>query len=108
MHLISSGVTSILKILFEAAEEHFTDVGKATQKTKEASEVAKTTMDTLNLTTADTIHIFHTIQKDINKLVGRFHEILGIIGMIDDIREQTNLLALNSAIEAAIMQILQQ
>ncbi len=96
--------TLIIKELvsqFNATEEHFSFVVKATNKTKEASEDAKKTLETLNSTTSDTIVLSQNIQKDIKNLVNRFHEITSIIGMIDGISEQTNLLALNAAIEAA-------
>jgi len=84
-----------------STEEHFSYVVKATDKTREASQDAKATIKTLNLTTSDTIELSQNIQIDIRNLVIRFEEISGIIGMIDGISEQTNLLALNAAIEAA-------
>lgn len=86
---------------FNATEEHFSYVVKATNSTKYASENAKGTLDTLDLTTKDTIELSRKIEKDISKLVNRFEEIDRIVGMIDGISEQTNLLALNAAIEAA-------
>lgn len=86
---------------FSATEEHFSSVVKATNKTKEASLNAQTTLETLNVTTSDTIELSQHIQADIKNLVNRFHEISSIIGMINGISEQTNLLALNAAIEAA-------
>ena len=86
---------------FNATEEHFSYVVKATDKTKEASQDAKVTLETLKLTTSDTVVLSQDIQKDIKNLVNRFHEISGIIGMINSISDQTNLLALNAAIEAA-------
>lgn len=86
---------------FNATEEHFSYVVTATDKTRKASEDAKETLETLNLTTSDTVELSKNIQKDIKNLVNRFHEISGIIGMIDGISAQTNLLALNAAIEAA-------
>lgn len=84
-----------------ATEKHFSYVVEATNKTRGASEDAKKTIETLNLTTVDTIKLSHHIQVDIKNLVERFHEISGIVEMIDSISAQTNLLALNAAIEAA-------
>jgi methyl-accepting chemotaxis protein len=86
---------------FNATEQHFSYVVQATNKTKEASEDAKQTLETLNVTTNDTLELSQNIQNDIRNLVHKFQEISGIIGMIDGISEQTNLLALNAAIEAA-------
>jgi len=97
----TTGVIGELVNQFNATEEHFSYVVKATNQTREASEAAKQTLDTLNLTTSDTIDLSQNIQKDIKKLVNRFKEVSSIIGMIDGISEQTNLLALNAAIEAA-------
>ncbi|PKM49346.1 MAG: hypothetical protein CVV02_16610 [Firmicutes bacterium HGW-Firmicutes-7] len=86
---------------FSATEEHFSFVAKATDQTRSASENAKSTLETLNFTTSETIQLSQNIQKDIKNLVNRFNEISSIIGIIDGISEQTNLLALNAAIEAA-------
>lgn len=86
---------------FDATEEHFSYVVKATNKTRESSQKAKETIRVLNLTTSDTVTLSHNIHKDINNLVSRFNEITSIIGLIDGISEQTNLLALNATIEAA-------
>ncbi len=86
---------------FNATEEHFSYVVKATNSTIHASENAKGTLNTLDLTTKDTIQLSRKIENDMSMLVKRFEEISGIVGMIDGISEQTNLLALNAAIEAA-------
>lgn len=86
---------------FDATEEHFSYVVKATNKTRESSQEAKVTIRALNLTTSDTVVLSRNIHKDIKNLVNRFNEITSIIGLIDGISEQTNLLALNAAIEAA-------
>jgi len=86
---------------FNATEEHFSYVVKATNSTKDASESAKGTLDTLNLTTKDATKLSRKIEKDMSELVRSFEEISSIVGMIDGISEQTNLLALNAAIEAA-------
>lgn len=97
----ASFVVTDLVNQFNATEEHFSYVVKATNRTKDASENAKGTLDTLNLTTKDTIELSQKIEKDMSEVVKRFEEISGIVGMIDGISEQTNLLALNAAIEAA-------
>lgn len=96
--------TAVIKEMvtqFNSTEEHFSFVVKAADKTRVASDSAKSILETLNLTTIETIQLSQIIQKDIKNLVNRFNEISGIIGMIDGISEQTNLLALNAAIEAA-------
>ena len=84
-----------------ATEEHFSYVVKATNKTRESSREAKATIEVMNLTTSETLELSQNIKNVIKKLVSRFHDISGIIGMIDGISKQTNLLALNAAIEAA-------
>jgi methyl-accepting chemotaxis protein len=86
---------------FNTTEEHFSYVVKATNSTKYASENAKGTLDTLNLTTKDAIELSRKIEKDMSKLVRSFEEISSIVSMIDGVSKQTNLLALNAAIEAA-------
>ncbi len=97
----ATGIIQELVNQVNATEEHFSYVVKATNKTREASQDAKLTLETLNITTNDTIALSQNIQKDIKNLVNRFQEITSIIGMIDSISAQTNLLALNAAIEAA-------
>lgn len=86
---------------FNDTEKHFSYVLQSSQKTKESSNTAKSTLEILNLTTKDTINLSRDIQRDIKKLVDMTHEISSIIGIISTISEQTNLLALNAAIEAA-------
>lgn len=86
---------------FDATEKHFGYVKDATNLTREAGKAADQILTILNQTTNDTVDLSGSIQVDIKKLVKRFTEISGIIGIIDEISEQTNLLALNAAIEAA-------
>jgi methyl-accepting chemotaxis protein len=81
--------------------EYFQDVVKATNKTKMAGSRAELIVDTLNMTTQDTIVLSQNIRMDINSLVSKFEKISGIVDMIHTISDQTNLLALNAAIEAA-------
>jgi methyl-accepting chemotaxis protein len=98
---MTSLVIKELVTQFDSTEKHFSYVVKATDKTKDASQDAKVTIETLTLTTRDTVQLSQNIQKEIKNLVSRFHEITNIIGMIDGISKQTNLLALNATIEAA-------
>lgn len=86
---------------FKSTEEHFSYVVNATNRTRESGNNAKEIIEVLNLTTNDTVELSLTIQKDIKNLVNKFHEISGIVKIINAISEQTNLLALNAAIEAA-------
>lgn len=97
----TTGVVQELVNHITATKEHFTLVVQATNKTRQASQSARGTLDSLNRTTNDTVLLSKHIQNDIHNLVERFHEISSIIGMINSISEQTNLLALNAAIEAA-------
>lgn len=82
-------------------EEHFNDVVEATNNTKAAGNRAEQTIETLNMTTRDTISLSRNIRNDMKELAVKLDKISGIIDMINGISEQTNLLALNAAIEAA-------
>ncbi len=87
--------------LFHTAESHFHEVVKATDRTKEASNNASSTMENLTSTTNSANELTQNIRISIKSLGERIHEISGIIEMISNISKQTNLLALNASIEAA-------
>ncbi len=87
--------------LFHAAETYFHEVVQATDRTREASNHASSTMENLTATTNSANELTQNIRSSIKKLGERIHEISGIIEIINNISKQTNLLALNAAIEAA-------
>lgn len=97
----TAGIVRNLIDEFSKTQERFSLVVKATNKTLEAGQKAKITLETLNITTKGTIDLSQNIQQNVKNLLTGFTEISNIIDMIDEISDQTNLLALNAAIEAA-------